>query len=275
MEPKVLINIPVCFQDKYLKEIQDGLDTWVPLIKYPVIYSVSNPSIDSEYILVGNQLHCKCSDELNLNFSLKRFYFIKWAFETQEFDYLYIVGSDTFVHPYRFRHLIKDYFTNYPDVDYIGEVYPRDGSTLDFTVNTHHYIEDWRIFTPVSNNWLPEEDYEWKNKEYYPHAAGGGGYILSKRSANILIDNFNYLIDYSKSLKPSEWADDFILAQVLRNKANIILHHDSRINHFSPSAWDSWRVHPERPIPIEDSDFVVAQHYRSLEFKSIMEKLNL
>jgi len=275
MEPKVLINIPACFQDRYLKEIQDGLDTWVPLIKYPVIYSVSNPSIESEYILVGNQLHCKCSDELNLNFSLKRFYFIKWAFETQEFDYLYIVGSDAFVHPYRFRHLIKDYFTNYPDVDYIGEVYPRDGSTLDFTVNTHHYIEDWRIFSP---------GYNWKNtllppsilnSEYFPFAVGGSGYILSKKAVEILVKNFEFLIEYSKSLSPHDWADDWALSQVLRLKGDIKLHHDSRFCNFTSSSWDSWRVPPEVPIFIEDSDFVVVQHNRSLEFKSIMEKLNL
>jgi hypothetical protein len=61
----------------------------------------------------------------------------------------------------------------------------------------------------------------------------------------------------------------------LRNKANIILYHDNRFDHWNPEKFNSGDSFPNAPSWIEESNFTIAQHNRSLKFKEIMEKLNL
>jgi len=268
--PKVIINITYCFKPEYMKQVQECLDTWIPLVEYPTIISVSNMSLDTEYCLVGNQLHCKCTDYYDLgssdiNFSLKRWYFIKWAVETkQEFDYLFITSSDTFIHPHRFKNLVEEYYKD-DSIDFAGDVWPDIfGGQRDYSEEVRRFIEPnlyWNIeMQPWDNPDMPREH---KQKSHAITAGGGSGYILSKRACKIISDNFDTLL-HNASTSYLGNSDDIHIGDLLRDN-NIFLYYDVRFNQSRGIT-----------IPyIEDSSFVAVQHYRDGDFKMILDKLGI
>ena len=89
MKHKVIINLPDCRIVKYQEQQSECYETWIPEVRklgIEVIKSVSMEDLDSEYYLDGDSLFCRCTDKLDKNFTLKRYYFLKWALENREFD---------------------------------------------------------------------------------------------------------------------------------------------------------------------------------------------
>ena len=276
MNPKVLINIPITFHQKYLNQVEEGKQTWVKSCPYPVIYSVPNPLLNKEYDLKDNYLQCKCTDDPNYNFSLKRFYFIKWAITSgQQFDYLYLTDTDTFVHPYRLQEALTDYYSNQPNIDFIGEKYPRGGHPIEENGNPIKFFvhpeERYRVY-----------DYEiekiealkkvWGHSTPRTFAAGGVGYILSKRSAQKIVNDFDGLLNIIHSLDDFGNMDDLVIAQFLYSK-NISLYNDSRFTQFNYGDTDD--ILDPVMINIENSKTMIAQHDRQGEFNNIIKKMNI
>ena len=274
MSPKVLINIPVTFHQKYLNQIEEGKQTWGKYSPYPIIYSVPNPLLDKEYSLKNNYLSCKCTDELNYNFSLKRFYFIKWAIDSnQKFDYLFLTDTDTFVHPYRLQLSLENYFINNPEIDFIGEMYPRgthpseeNGKTAKFWVPTTKRV----IINRGEIEKIKAIDKVWGSSNIHCFPAGGVGYILSKKAAQTIVNNFNELLNIIHTLDDFGCMDDLIISQFFYSKG-IHLYNDNSFSHFSPK----FNLPPNIVINIEDSQEIIAQHERQGEFRNIMNKMNL
>lgn len=280
-EAKVIINVPGCWHPNYVARGEEILNTWAKHTKYPVIISVANQSIQSEYVKFGNQLHCKVEDTLDFNFTLKRYYFIKWAVETkQEFDFLYIVGDDTFVYPSKFEALCNEYLTR-PDVDYIGEVFPRVTVPVDFLSLQQEFIHPgaWWNFghnNPILEGKVSKKIWETNFKTF---AGGGAGYVLSKKACKLLYDNFHLIEEFRSNYGKSpeypnhlEQADDLIIAETL-HKLGIFLHHDNRFNHFSPRFSRQFGV--RHPFIEEPDSIAVCQHGREGEMQMILDKLGI
>lgn len=284
-EAKVIINIPGCWGKKFIKRNSEIYNTWGKYIKYPIITSVSNPNIKKEYLKVGNNLHCKVRDTPDHNFIYKRYYFIKWAIETnQDFDYLYLVGDDTFVYPSKFEALCNEYL-NKPEIDYIGEVYPRVVIPVDFVNLQQNFVHPgaYWVFghntTHIDQTSVPPRILETKFK---PFAGGGAGYVLSKSACQVLYNNShevkNFIKEFgNRATRPGmvtglETSDDVMVAEIL-HKHGILLYHDNRFNHYSPRYSKQWKVrHPF----IEESDSIaVCQHGREGEMQMIIDKLEI
>lgn len=216
MRPKVIINLPDCKIKKYQDQQRECYETWIPEVRkigIEVVESVSEETLDSEYKLDGGSLLCKCNDNLDENFVLKRYYFLKWALENRDFDYVFVTSFDTFVHPLRFVDLVNWHFKN-PHVEASGDVFPRMG-------------------------WDPWKDFVVRiDQSEYPlnlSISGGSGYLLNRRAVHSIVTNYHK--NYGHPFKPME--DDQIFSRILKENGIDIWHH-SRIITSSPQDiyWD-------------------------------------
>ncbi len=242
MKHKVIVNVPDCKLEEYQAQQKESYTTWVPLLEnrgVRVIKSISNPNLYKDYEIIDNDLYCKCTDDLDNNFILKRFYFIKWAVETQDFDYLFITSLDTFVHPDRFLNIIDEY-TEMGNVDIAGCACPYLG--WDPYSNFKIFLDD--LFYSVSSITTKS------------HVSGGSGYVLSYNSCKIILEEFEKY-ENSENLP---W-DDLIFSRLLINK-NISVLHDNRFLFSSPKLiyWDQVGDRGVPRIDTKEGDFLAVQH---------------
>lgn len=249
---KVIVNLPTCRGiNKFVLQELEAKATWVKLLTdkgVRVIHSVSNPNLDTDYSLQENTLYCNCTEELNKNFTLKRYYFIKWAIETnQEFDFLFITSNDTFIHPDRFISLVNEY-TDALNIDIAGCVWPYQG---------------WNPYYNFQETLPP-------NHKDDIFCSGGSGYFLSKKSAQIITEQYP---TYTHGYVPN--GDDVIFANILKDN-NISITHDNRIMVSSPKKvyWeDTFNIGV--PYIGDPNSFLCAQHDLDGDMFNIMNKLDL
>jgi len=210
MKAKVIINLPDCKIEKYQAQQREAYETWIPVLRekgIEVIKSVSNLEIEGEYKLEGEDLLCNCTDDLDRNFILKRFYFIKWALENRDFDYLFITSFDTFVHPDRFPMLLDSYLEK-PEIEASGAVWPRMG------------------WWPWGRNLIQIDQSKY---DANLSLSGGSGFVLSRRACEVLRDNYpTFNADGFK-----DYEDDAIFSKVLKDNG-VYLWHDEAIITGSP-----------------------------------------
>ena len=208
----ILVNIPNCEIEKYKKQQQECEKTWIPWMREQgirVIISIAKPDLSTEYELHGDELWCKCTDELNINFVKKRFFFLKWA-ATQTFNYVLLTSTDVFVHVDRFINMIQS------------------------------YVSDSRIVVSGAVNpflgWNPNKNIQTfcgkDLKEWEDLIVAGCGMILSRIGVEEILCNF----DIKKADETKYWDDVFFSTAI--KEAGFSLHFDSRVTVSSPFGYD-------------------------------------
>jgi len=220
--------------------------TWVPKMReqgFEVIYLMSNPYLQDDYELIGNFFFAKCSDNLEKIYYKNHHFISKYILEKTDYEYRLHVDSDTFIHPHKINYFLEDH-TEISPKDYVGCVTPYPG--LNPNILNIFEISDPNLY-----------------------ASGGSGFLLSRNSMKIMVENFN----------ENEYQDlsscDKITGDILfRN--GIKFWHDSRFLFDSP-----WKIKMENSGPTlipfigYDNSFLVSQHYCNGHMKAIMDLLKI
>ena len=242
---KTLITIPGTWNSPHSKNWMECEFTWVPKLRkmgFDVIYLMSNPHLDKDYELLGNFFFSKCLDGKEHLYYKNHYFVSQYILNETNYDYVFKIDSDTFVHPYRFISLLQEHTIHSPK-NYMGCVIPYPG------LNTHSL-----------NKYYIEEE------KYY---ASGAGYLLSRKVLQFLIDDFN------PSENPSALYDDLIVGDILYQR-KLNLFHDSRILFESPYKRTISDPHNiGTPFIGEVDSFLALQHYCDGHMKEIMDKLQL
>lgn len=237
MKHKVIINLPDCRIVKYQEQQRECYETWIPEVRklgIEVIKSVSMEDLDSEYYLDGDSLFCRCTDKLDKNFTLKRYYFLKWALENREFDYVFVTSFDTFVHPLRFLNLIS-WHLDHPEVEASGDIWPRVG------------FNPW-IDQVIK---MDQSDYPWNLS-----LSGGSGFLLNRRSVSAIVENYSP----EKYTQFRDFSDDEIFSYILKENGIDLWYH-AKIVTGSPQNiyWDDSNGLGVPRIDQEGGHFLAAQ----------------
>jgi hypothetical protein len=245
---KILISVPTCFIPPHDKNWIESKETWVPLLKnmgYDFIFTASDMSIKSEYEIKGEMFYSRCSDEWDELF-IKRVYFLsKWFINQDKYSHIFFIDSDSFVHPDRFNKEIEKIFENFETIDYMGCAAP---------------YNHWNPHVP--NLMFIEE------KGYF---AAGAGFMLSKKSLDLIANNFNFE-EYQTITKGS---DDLIIGDFLYKKGIKLLHNNSI---SFESKWRKVIVDPNGigvPDISDNNCHLFIQHYCNGHMREILSKLNL
>jgi hypothetical protein len=217
--------------------------TWVPELKsmgYKVMTSFGLPSLNNYYLIDGDRIYFKTSDE---KFGLvdKRIKLpIRWILNETNYQYYFNIDSDSFVNPYRFDKMIEDNFSKYATIDYMGCSIP-----VDF----------WAYQNPM--RYLTQE-----NGVY----AIGGAWFLSKKG--MVAASERVVVTRNAEFE----FDDLVLGRAMY-ESNIPLLHDGRI--LLHSKYRAIFPYPEEHIPdiTDDNSYLAIQHYMSGHMDMAMAKL--
>lgn len=251
---KILINVPNCNLKEYQDQKEEAYSTWISWAQKKgirVVCSLADHLSDTEYAEFGDNLFCKCTDALDSNFILKRYYFLKWAVETQEFDYLFVTSMDTFVHIDRLIKVVEEYRKN-PEIKYAGAAVPYQG------------------WNPYENH---QEFITMDHPEYDKIVLDGGvGYLITKEIAEMIVNGYEEA--YTELENPSTFfADDILFANIVK-KHSVALYHDNRFMSSSPFG-DTYVDPLELGVPYikEFNSFLVAQHGVQEKMQEILEHI--
>jgi hypothetical protein len=238
--------------DKNYKECQR---TWIPELRklgFRVIVAVGNPKYNPGGISKTPQDfkdYYKFLDDNTIQFNTfdgpggvydKSIYLpIKWVLEKTDYKYYFRIDSDSFVHPHRFKKLLEENLSSFPDVDYMGCCHP----WLNW--NTH---ERYRTF-------ICRE----------AHFAAGAGYMVSHRAMKVAYEKM-------RVMQPPEFgADDWVLGRAMWENG-IPLLHDSAI--FFESKYKTL-IKDYKGIGVPDitdeNSHLAIQHYMNGHMEEAME----
>lgn len=232
--------------------------TWIPKLRdlgFKVIIALGNTEVESYGQLTLNDFenYYKFLDENTIEFRTfdsKVGLFDKsiklpaqWVLNETDYEYYFRIDSDSFVHPHRFKKMLEDNLTDYPDIDYMGCCHP------------------WMAWNPhvLQRGFVCRVG----------HIASGAGYMVSRRAMRIALDKM-------RVLQPFEFeADDWCLGRAMWENAIPMLH-DSRIyfesKHKSLVAdWGGYGI----PDISEPKSHLAIQHYMNGYMKETIKKLNL
>ena len=78
-----------------------------------VLILIGDPNQSEDYIIRQNFFISKCDDSKEGLFYKKIYYPSKWILENDDFDYHFIVDSDSFVNPTRLINLLTENFNEF------------------------------------------------------------------------------------------------------------------------------------------------------------------
>ena len=254
MVDKLVFGIRSCQVPPYPERAKECLDTWGKHAKdlgYTVKVLLGNPNLYSEYYDTQDTLWSRAIDwdpksrykcEL---FEKTIFYPCKWFLNETDYEYFFITSDDSFINIDKFIPHLKKLIKDYKEVDYMGCCGPWQG----WNANIPHieYISKPHIEG---------------SRPIYAH--GGPGFLLSRKAAKIIIDNFDV-----SNYETTYW-DDGITADILLNHQVPLLHNGYI---FLESPFLSIIQYNDGTFPpyIGDStgNYLIAQHCVSGKMKEI------
>lgn len=245
---KILISIPTCFIPPHDKNWLESKETWVPLLKnmgYDFIFTASDISISSDYEIKDEMFYSRCSDEWDELFFKRVYYLSKWFITQDKYSHVFFIDSDSFVHPYRFNEEMEKVFQTFEVIDYMGCAAP---------------YNHWNPHVP--NLMFIEE------KGYF---AAGAGFMLSKKSLDLIANNFNF--DEYQTI--TKGADDWIIGDFLYKQGIKLLHNNSI---SFESKWRKVIVDPQGigvPDISDRNNHLFIQHYCNGNMQEILNVLEL
>ena len=244
---KLVFGIRSCQVPPYPERTKECLSTWGKDAKdlgYTVKVLLGNPNLYSEYYDTQDTLWSRAIDYDTKNrFRIEMFeksvlYPCKWFLNETNYEYFFITDSDNYINIDKFIPNIKSTLEEYKEVDYMGCCCPFQG----WDANNPHI--------------------EYITEHVWAH--GGSGFLLSRKSAKILIDNFK-VNDYQ-----STFADDLIVSQILF-KHGIYLLHNGYMFFDSPFEMGINYQEGTKPPYIGDTTgkHLISQHYVSGKMEEI------
>ena len=247
MKNNLVFGIRSSLVPPYLSHTQECLNTWGKEAKdkgYNVKILLGDPNLQKEFIDDGDILWSKAIDNnLTECFQKTVFYPCKWFLENTLYEYFFITDCDTFIRIDKFVENLEFLLKEYKEIDYMGCCTPYRG---------------WNPFHPT---------YEIITEPGF-YASGGSGFLLSRKSAYILINTF-LASDYNYDTK---W-DDLIVGDILF-KHKVYLLHNGKHLFFSPFKRVVYPYYEPTPY-IGDStgNHLIVQHYVDGKMEQINDYL--
>ena len=282
-QDKIVIGIRGCIFSPWDKQWKECMDTWGAVMEsqgYNLKVLMGHPELKEDYIELDRFLFSKSTETRYGVFYKHIYYPCKWFLNETNYDHIYIVGDDTFVHPQKFFSL-----------------YEGMRNHLDFNANGGpHY---WGAATPRLQNWGRNvKDFRQNFKEAILYLSGGSGMVLSRKAAQVIVESFESG-EWAKWEKPGiqfegfpeftipqmetsqEWLymDDLLTGLILY-KNHIWLTHDDAFSFESPFKPQIGPFYPgmEKHIPYiggKNGEHLVAQHFVAGKMHEIMDFLDL
>ena len=235
MKDKLVFGIRSCLVHPHSARHKECLDTWGKHAKeqgYSVKVLLGDPTIEEEYKCTPDYIWSRAKDEgKDEMFEKSILYPSKWFLDETDYEYFFITDNDSFVDVSKFIENLEDVIEERGEVDYMGCCMPYRG---------------WSLYETKTE--AIEE------KGFY--ASGGSGFLLSRKAARILVDNFD-----AKNYQSTMW-DDLIAGKILfENGINLL--HNGRMLFASPFCFDIHNAEGEE-IPYigdETGRHLVVQHY--------------
>lgn len=246
---RVLVSVVGTTKSPHHENWIECAKTWVPHLRnlgYKVVVLLSDEKMHYDYVLRGDFLLTKSSDEKMGLFYKKVLSPIKFILDHDDYDYYFAIDSDSFVHPFRFDEMIRRNIYDYKEVDYMGTVIPYNGINPNV----------WSRFIHLS----------------YSHASGCS-YMLSRKSMRIVLEEYE---KKGEGIFRSECYEDCVVGRILSEKG-IPLLSDSRIYMESPYKTIIGNPH-NNPIPYigdESGRHLSIQHYTNGHMEEICRYNNL
>ena len=266
---KMGIHIRGCLYKNWPQNYSECLDTWGKVMTndgWRIKVVIGHPELDQTYKDSRDFFFVNTTDGMEGVFEKTIYASCKWLVEQEEKEWVFITDSDTFVHPVRFTNMLNELYQRYGNLDYVGAARPvwyNVNTAMDFSVSLNDKDTKEKLGKPILE------------RVGGIYLSGGSGFILSKKSAQIIVDSWESKSyeQYPEFKEEFRYYDDCLTGLMLSH-GGIDAIHTNAFQSTSPKINDIIGP-PILGIEYDAGSFIAVQHYQYGEMERLAKILEI